>query len=176
MDVTIRLGKSMTSDTTETYSPAYIGKILRENKVIASVGVSLNPAKPSYLVGRWLSLRGYRIIPVNPAYAGKDMWGHVTHGAICEIKEPIDMLQIFRRSEAVPAIIDEALDHLPKLKTIWMQIGVTHSQAAQKAREQGIEVVQNLCPKMEHQRLSGELGRFGVNTGLITSKLINLGL
>lgn len=159
-----------------SYPPAYIAKILRENKIIASVGVSLNPIKPSFLVGRWLSKRSYTIIPVNPVYAGQEMWGQVTYSALSEIKEHIDMVQVFRRSEAVPEIVEEALEHLPNLKTIWMQIGVSHKDAAKKAQAKGIDVIQDLCPKMEHQRLSGELGRYGVNTGLITSKLINLGL
>ncbi len=162
----------MTLNIKETYSPACIAKILHENKVIASVGVSLNPIKPSYLVGRWLSLRGFTIIPINPGYAGQEMWGNVTYGEINEIKEQIDMLQIFRRSEAVPGIVDQALEYLPSLKTIWMQIGVMNQQAAEKARDRGIEVVQNLCPKMELQRLSGELGRYGVNTGFLTSRIL----
>lgn len=166
----------MSLEHTASYPPAYIAKILRENKIIASVGVSLNPIKPSFLVGRWLSKRGYTIIPVNPVYAGQEMWGQVTYSALSEIKEHIDMVQVFRRSEAVPEIVDEALEHLPNLKTIWMQIGVSHQDAAKKAQAKGIDVIQDLCPKMEHQRLSGELGRYGVNTGLITSKLINLGL
>ncbi|MGA0300488.1 MAG: CoA-binding protein, partial [Paracoccaceae bacterium] len=103
----------MTTESRESYSPAYIAKVLQENKVIASVGMSLNPIKPSFLVGRWLSLRGFTIIPVNPAYAGQEMWGKTTYGDIDEIKEHIDMVQIFRRSEAVPAIVAAALQHWP---------------------------------------------------------------
>ena len=97
----------------ETYSPAYIAKILLENKVIASVGVSLEPIEPSFLVMRWLSLRGFTIIP---GYVGKTMWGNVTYAEIIQIKEQIDMVQIFRRSEAVPEIVDEALEYLPGLE------------------------------------------------------------
>ena len=164
----------MESSDEETYSPAYIAKILQENKVIASVGVSLNPIKPSFLVGRWLSLRGFTIIPVNPGYVGKTMWGNVTYAEISQIKEQIDMVQIFRRSEAVPEIVDEALEYLPGLKTIWMQIGVMNEKAADYARGCGVEVVQNLCPKMEIQRLSGELGRYGANTGFFTSRILPL--
>ena len=102
------------------------------------------------------------------------MWGKTTYGDIDEIKEHIDMVQIFRRSEAVPAIVVAALQHLPNLKTIWMQLGVSHPEAAETAHARGIEVVQDLCPKMELQRISGELGRYGVNTGFVTSRLLPL--
>ena len=153
------------------YSDQYLKKILDENKIIASVGVSLNPIRPSYFVSRYLSRRGYNIIPVNPAYAGQFLWGNLAYSQLCDITEDIQMVQIFRKSEAVPAIIKDAITHLPKLKTIWMQVGVMHDDAAQKARKHGLQVIQNLCPKMEHQRLSGELGKYGINTGLITSRL-----
>ena len=81
------------------------------------------------------------------------------------------MVDIFRRSEAVPPIVDDALATFPKLKTIWMQIGVSHEQAAAKARAQGVDVIENLCPKMEYQRLFGELRMGGINTGIISSRL-----
>jgi hypothetical protein len=155
----------------EIYSDHYLNKILNENKVIASVGVSLNPIRPSYFVSRYLSRRGYTIIPVNPAYSGQIVWGNLAYSQLSEIMHDIDMVQIFRKSEAVPEIVKEAITHLPNLKTIWMQIGVMHADATKIAREHGLEVIQNLCPKMEHQRLSGELGKYGINTGLITSRL-----
>ena len=155
----------------EIYSDQYLSKILNENKTIASVGVSLNPIRPSYFVSRYLSRRGYAIIPVNPAYAGQIVWGNLAYSQISQIIQDIDMVQIFRKSEAVPEIVEDAIIHLPNLKTIWMQIGVMHADAAKTAREHDLEVIQNLCPKMEHQRLSGELGKYGINTGLITSRL-----
>ena len=135
----------------EIYSDQYLNKILNENKTIASVGVSLNPIRPSYFVSRYLSRRGYAIIPVNPAYAGQIVWGNLAHSQISEIIQDIDMVQIFRKSEAVPKIVEDAIIHLPNLKTIWMQIGVMHADAAKTAREHDLEVIQNLCPKMEHQ-------------------------
>jgi predicted CoA-binding protein len=158
----------------ETYSAQYIRHILRENKRIAAVGVSLNPIRPSFLVGRWLSLRGYSIIPVNPRYSGQEMWGNTTYSQIRDITQDIDMVQIFRKSEAVFGIVEEAITYLPNLKTIWMQIGVIHPEAAELAKAHGLNVVQNLCPKMEHQRLSGELGQYGINTGYISSRLTPL--
>ena len=155
----------------EIYSDQYLNKVLTENKTIASVGVSLNPIRPSYFVSRYLSRRGYNIIPVNPAYAGQVIWGNLAYSQLSDVMEDIDMVQIFRKSEAVPAIVEDAITHLHNLKTIWMQIGVMHAAASQTAREHGLQVIQNLCPKMEHQRLSGELGKYGINTGLVTSRL-----
>jgi predicted CoA-binding protein len=152
------------------YNSHYISNILKNNKRIASVGVSLNSVRPSFMVARWLSLRGYSITPINPSYEGQVMWGNTTCRNLTEVTQPIDMVQIFRKSEAVPEIVEEAIHALPNLKTIWMQIGVEHQGAALFAKSQGVEVVQNLCPKMELQRFSGELGRYGVNTGFVSSR------
>ena len=153
------------------YSHRYLHDILTRTKVIAAVGVSPNPIRPSYFVARYLGFKGYRVIPVNPGHAGKTLFGEKVYAQLSDIKEPVDMVDIFRRSEAVPAIVDEALDCFEDLKTIWMQIGVEHSDAAAKAEARGIDVIQNLCPKMERQRLFGELRKYGVNTGVISSRL-----
>ena len=153
------------------YSHRYLHDILTRTKVIAAVGVSPNPIRPSYFVARYLGFKGYRVIPVNPGHAGKTLFGEKVYAQLSDIKEPVDMVDIFRRSEAVPAIVDEALNCFEDLKTIWMQIGVEHQDAAAKAEAQGIDVIQNLCPKMERQRLFGELRKYGVNTGVISSRL-----
>jgi len=92
-------------------------------------------------------------------------------GSLSDIKTPVDMVDIFRRSEAVPPIVDEALEVFPELGTIWMQIGVEHADAAAKAEARGVDVVMNRCPKIEYQRLFGELRMGGFNTGVISSKL-----
>ena len=154
-----------------TYSHRYLHDILTRTKVIAAVGVSPNPIRPSYFVARYLGFKGYRVIPVNPRHAGKILFGEKVYAQLSDIKETVDMIDIFRRSEAVPAIVDEALACFANLKTIWMQIGVEHSAAAAKAEARGIDVIQNLCPKMERQRLFGELRKYGVNTGVISSRL-----
>ena len=154
-----------------TYSHRYLHDILTRTKVIAAVGVSPNPIRPSYFVARYLGFKGYRVIPVNPRHAGKILFGEKVYAQLSDIKEPVDMIDIFRKSEAVPAIVDEALACFANLKTIWMQIGVEHSAAAAKAEARGIDVIQNLCPKMECQRLFGELRKYGVNTGVISSRL-----
>ena len=154
-----------------TYSDETLKTILGRTKVIAVVGVSTNPVRPSYFVARYLSLKGYTVIPVNPGHAGKMLFGQTIRASLSDITEPVDMVDIFRRSDAVPAIVDDALENLPNLKTIWMQIGVEHPDAAAKAQARGIDVVMNRCPKIEYQRLFGELRMGGFNTGVISSKL-----
>ena len=154
-----------------TYSHALLRDILKRTKVIACVGVSPNPVRPSHYVGRYLALKGYKVIPVNPGHAGKTLFGATVHGDLSEIEEPVDMVDIFRRSEAVPPIVDQALEVFPQLRTIWMQIGVEHAEAAAKAESRGVTVIQNRCPKIEYQRLFGELRMGGFNTGVISSKL-----
>ncbi len=155
----------------ETYPDALLRDVLKRTKTIAVVGVSANPVRPSYFVARYLTLKGFSVIPVNPVYAGQVLFGHTTVASLAEIETPVDMVDIFRRSDAVPEIVDKALEHLPGLGTIWMQIGVSHPDAAAKARARGITVIQNRCPKIEYQRLFGELRMGGFNTGIISSKL-----
>ncbi len=156
---------------TTTPSDKLLRKILRESKTFACVGVSPNPVRPSHYVARYLTIKGYRVIPVNPGHVGKVIFGETVVGSLSEIADPVDVVDIFRRPEAVPAIVDEALEHLSGLKTIWMQIGVHHEEAAAKAEAAGLNVIQNRCPKIEYQRLFGELRMGGFNTGIISSKL-----
>ncbi len=153
------------------YTDPFLKDILRRTKVIAVVGVSMNPVRPSYYVARYLSLKGYTVIPVNPGHAGKSLFGQTIRASLSDISEPVDMVDIFRRSEAVPPIVDDALAAFPNLRTIWMQIGVEHPDAAAKAQAQGVDVVMNRCPKIEYQRLFGELRMGGFATGVISSKL-----
>ncbi len=153
------------------YSDAFLRDVLNRTKVVAVVGVSTNPVRPSYYVARYLGLKGMTVIPVNPMHAGKTLFGQTIRADLSEISEPVDMVDIFRRSEFVPDIVDEAMLHLPSLKTIWMQIGVTHDVAATKAEAAGLDVIQNRCPKIEYQRLFGELRMGGFATGVISSKL-----
>ena len=154
-----------------TYSDAFLRDILTRTKVIAVVGVSMNPVRPSCYVARYLSLKRYRIIPVNPGHAGETLFGEEVRASLRDIGEPVDMVDVFRRSDAVPAVVEEALDVLPDLRTIWMQIGVRHDEAAAQAEARGVDVVQDRCPKIEYQRLFGELRMGGFATGVISSKL-----
>lgn len=153
------------------YTDDFLKGILHRTKVVAVVGVSSNPVRPSFYVARYLKLKGFRVLPVNPGHAGKELFGETVRSSLSEIAEPVDMVDIFRRSEAVPPIVDEALEQFPGLRTIWMQIGVEHAEAAAKAEARGIDVVMNRCPKIEYQRLFGELRMGGFNTGIISSKL-----
>lgn len=146
-------------------------EILAETQTIACVGVSLNPVRPSNYVARYLSLRGYRVIPVNPGHAGKTLYGARVLARLSDIDGPVDMVDIFRRSEHVLPIVAEALEHLEGLRTIWMQIGVRNEAAAALAKARGLNVVQDRCPKIEYQRLFGELRKGGFNTGIISSRL-----
>ena len=134
-----------------------IKEILTEAKVIAVVGISANPARPSYGVAAFLQARGYRIIPVNPGLAGQELLGEGVYADLAAIPAEIavDMVDIFRRSEAVPEVVDAALAHLPALRTIWMQLGVMHEGAAAQARARGVRVVMDRCPKIDYPRLIG---------------------
>jgi len=156
---------------TKTPSDSLLREILKRSKVFACVGVSPNPVRPSHYVGRYLTLKGYRVIPVNPGQAGKTLWGVEVQARLSEITEPVDVIDIFRRPEAVPELVEEALAMEPRPSVIWMQIGVSHAEAAARAEAEGLTVIQNRCPKIEYQRLFGELRMGGFNTGIISSKL-----
>ena len=148
--------------------------ILENSQTIAMVGASTNPVRPSLFVATYLNSRGRRVIPINPAQAGQELFGEPVLASISGIPKgtKVDMLDIFRRSEAVPEIVDEALAHLmPDLKYIWMQYGVRHAEAAEKAREAGLIVVEDRCPKVEHMRLLGGTNLAGLGGGRISSKL-----
>ncbi|WHZ36784.1 MULTISPECIES: CoA-binding protein [unclassified Sagittula] len=153
------------------YDDSFLKDVLTRTRTVAVVGVSMNPVRPSYYVARYLSLKGYKVIPVNPGHAGKKLFGQEVRGALSECPEEVDMVDVFRRSEHVPPIVEEALDVFPALKTVWMQIGVESPEAAEMAQAKGVDVVMNRCPKIEYQRLFGELRMGGFNTGIISSKL-----
>ncbi len=153
------------------YSDSLLKQILTRTKRIVVVGVSMNPVRPSYYVARYLSLKGYTVIPVNPLHAGETLFGQKVRAGLGEIEGGVDMVDIFRRSDAVPEIVEEALKAFADLQTIWMQIGVEHAKAAAMAEARGVTVIQNRCPKIEYQRLFGELRMGGFATGIISSKL-----
>ena len=159
-----------------SYSHQHLRAILERTKTVATVGVSLNEVRPSFYVARYLKLKGYTVIPVNPRYAGETAFGETVIESLAAIPEsvgPIDMVDIFRRSEEAGAVVDEAIEVLlPRgLKTIWMQIGVIDRAAAARAEAKGLTVIMNRCPKIEYQRLWGELSWGGFNSGVISSKL-----
>ncbi|MBL1435968.1 MAG: CoA-binding protein [Rhodobacteraceae bacterium] len=158
-----------------TYSDTYLRQILTESKTIAAVGVSTNPIRPSYFVARYLNLKKYRVLPVNPVYVGQQLFGEAFTPAMAALPQDlkVHMVDIFRRPDQVMPVVVDAIELLlPRgLKTIWMQIGVINEEAAALARAAGLNVVMDRCPKIEHQRLFGELRKGGFNTGIISSKL-----
>lgn len=152
------------------YADDYLRSILHEVKTIAIVGASANTVRPSYFVLKYLLSKGYDVIPVNPGQAGREICGVTAVAALREIDRPIDMVDIFRSSDAAAAIVDEALELEPLPKVVWMQLGVRNDDAAQRAEARGIKVVMNRCPKIEYARLAGEIGWAGVKTGVISSR------
>ncbi|MET3647976.1 putative CoA-binding protein [Phyllobacterium ifriqiyense] len=157
------------------YPDDYIRDILSSVKIIAMVGASANEVRPSFFVMKYLLAKGYQVIPVNPGQAGKNILGQLTYARLADIPEPIDMVDVFRASDAVPAIVDEVLALNPLPKVIWTQLTVRNDEAARKAEAAGIQVVMNRCPKIEYARLCGEIGWSGVNSRVLSSKKPILG-
>lgn len=132
---------------------AVIRDVLGRVRTIAVVGWSPRPERASHGVAAFLARRGYRVIPVNPGQAGQVALGEVVRASLAEIDVPVDMVDIFRRSEEAGAVVDEALRVLPGLTAIWMQLGVVDEQAAARARALGVTVVMDRCPAIEIPRL-----------------------
>jgi len=141
-------------------------RILKENHTIAMVGLSAQWFRPSFFAAKYLQEHGYRVIPVNPAY--HEVLGEKCHPSLLDIPEPVDVVDVFRKPEGVPPIVEDAIRI--GAKVVWMQLGVIHEGAARRAREAGLEVVMDRCMKIEHARLFGGLGFVGVYTGLISSR------
>jgi predicted CoA-binding protein len=154
------------------YSDALIARLLRSVKTIAMVGASPNPVRPSFFAMKYLLDKGFRIIPVNPGQAGKEILGETVYARISDLPAPVDMIDIFRNSDAAGPITDEALANKDRLglKVIWMQLGVINEEAAKRAEAAGLTVIMNRCPKIEYGRLSGEIGWYGVNRRTIDNR------
>ena len=152
----------------DRYDDSYLRKILRETKTIAMVGLSANWNRPSFFAAKYLLDRGYTVIPVNPAAAGQEILGQKVYGSLDELPQKVDMVDIFRNSEAAGPITDEAIKH--GAKVVWMQLGVVNEAAAKRAEDAGLKVVMNRCPKIEHSRLAGTIEWHGIASGVITSK------
>jgi uncharacterized protein len=152
----------------DNYTDAYLAGILAQVRTIALVGASTNWNRPSYFVMKYLQSKGYRVIPVNPGAAGQGLLGEKVHARLDDIGEPVDMVDIFRNSEAAGAITDEAIRI--GAKVVWMQIQVRNDAAAERAERAGLRVVMNRCPKIEFMRLHGEIGWNGINSNVITNR------
>ena len=154
----------------DQYPDSYIRGILNTVKTIAMVGFSPKENRPSYFVFKYLLERGYRVIPVNPGHAGKEVLGQKVYAKLADIPEPIDMVDIFRASEFALGIVKEALALTPKPQVIWMQLTVRNDEAAKLAEDAGLKVVMNRCPKIEYGRLSSEISWIGVNSRTLSSQ------
>lgn len=135
--------------TQQEHSRAFLRGLLDEVKTIALVGASANAARPSYGVMQFLLARGFAVFPVNPGLAGQSLQGRTVHGHLADIPVAIDMVDIFRNSEAAGAVVDEALALVPLPRVIWMQLGVRNEAAAARAAARGVAVVMDRCPAIE---------------------------
>lgn len=151
-----------------TYSDDFLIGVLRRVKSIAVVGASSDPVKASYFVMKYMQENGYQVFPVNPKLAGQTLLGRTVYASLADLPEPVDMVDVFRNSAAAAAVTDEAI--AIGAKVVWMQLTVRNDAAAAKAEAAGLTVVMDRCPKMEYQRLMGEIGRIGVNSQVLTAK------
>jgi predicted CoA-binding protein len=151
----------------DSYSDDYIRGILYSNRSFAIVGASANTVRPSYFVVKYLMDKEYQVIPVNPGLAGKELLGSRVYGTLKDIPSPVDIVDIFRNSDAALEITKEAIEIGAKI--VWMQLGVRNDDAARLAEAAGLKVVMSRCPKIEYARLSGEIGWAGINSRTISS-------
>ncbi len=165
----------------DSYNDEYIADILRDAKSIAMIGASANTSRPSYFAMKYLLGKGYRVVPINPGLAGQKILDQDVVPTLADVAGPIEIVDIFRNSEAALEVVRDAVALKDKLgiKVIWMQLGVRNDEAAAEAESAGFKVVMNRCPKIEYGRLSGEISWAGVNSGVISSvrpKLSPLGV
>jgi predicted CoA-binding protein len=154
----------------DAYDDAYIRGILNTVRTIAMVGISPRDNRPSFFAFKYLMERGYRMIPVNPGKSEKHILGQKVYARLTDIPEPVDMVDIFRASEHVLPVVEEALALEPRPRVIWMQLTVRNDKAAQLAEDAGLKVVMNRCPKIEYGRLSSEISWMGVNSRTLSSR------
>ncbi len=150
------------------YTDAFLRDVLENAKSIAVVGASADPVKASFFVMKYLRDKGYQVIPVNPKMAGQTILGLPVYASLKDLPEPPDMVDIFRNSAAAGGVTDEAI--AVGAKVVWMQLGVRNDEAAARAQAAGLTVVMDRCPKMEIQRLYGEIGRIGVNSNVLVTR------
>jgi uncharacterized protein len=155
----------------DNYSDDYIAGILGDYKRFAFVGASANTSRPSYFALKYLTSKGYTVVPINPTLVGQEILGQKVYAHLSDAPGPIEVIDIFRTADVIPSVVREAINLKDKLglKVIWMQLGARNDQAAEEAEAAGLKVVMNRCPKIEYGRLSGEIGWAGVNSRTISS-------
>ena len=141
-------------------------RILRDNRVIAVVGLSADWFRPSYFAAKYMLEHGYRVIPVNPKY--DEILGQKCYKSLRDIREKVDLVDVFRKTQDVMPIAEEAI--AIGARVLWQQLGVKNEAAAAKARAAGLDTVMDRCVKIEHGRLFGGLNWVGVNTRVISAK------
>ena len=137
----------------DSHTDAALRRILETTRTIAMVGASPNPDRDSYRVMRYLQQQGYRVIPVNPTVDDASILGEPVVGRLADIEGGVDLVDVFRRADAVAGVVDEVLALASRPATLWLQLGVVDEQAAARARDAGLEVVMDRCIKVEHGRL-----------------------
>ncbi|MEE9375718.1 MAG: CoA-binding protein [Rhizobiaceae bacterium] len=152
------------------YTDEKIRSVLKSVKSIAIIGASGNQVRPSYFVAKYMAAKGYHLFPINPGHAGKEIAGAMTYACLAELPQQVDMVDIFRKPEALPQIVKEimAMGTLPKV--VWLQLGIRDDAIANALEMAGITVIQNRCPKIEYARLCGEIAWTGFNRRTISSK------
>ncbi len=143
-------------------------RILQAHRVVAVVGLSAEWHRPSFFVAKYLQQHGYRILPVNPRYAGGHILGEPVHASLLDIEVPVDMVDVFRRTEDVLPFAEQAIQI--GAHALWQQIGVVNAEADALVRAAGLDSVMNRCVKIEHARIFGGLHWAGVNTGVISAR------
>lgn len=154
------------------YADETLREILRQTRTIAMIGASPSWVRPSNFAMKYLQGKGYRVIPVNPGAAGQEILGERVYQSLTEVAGPIEMIDVFRSSDAAGEAVDDAIVLKDRLgiKFVWLQLGVRNDPAARRASTAGLEVVMDRCVKIEYGRLFGELSWCGVNTRIISSK------
>ena len=154
------------------YDDRLIRGILNRVRTIAMVGASPTWNRPSYFAMKYLQTKGFRVIPINPRAAGGEILSERVYAGLAEVPERIDMVQIFRNSEAAGPITDDtiAVAKDKGIEVLWMQLGVRNEEAAKRAEEAGLEVIMDRCPKIEFGRLHSELSWGGFNSNVISSR------
>ncbi|MDE0942717.1 MAG: CoA-binding protein [Alphaproteobacteria bacterium] len=156
------------------YTDATLRNVLSTVRTIAMVGASGDWKRPSFFAMKYLQRRGYRMIPVNPGRAGTEILGETVYATLADVPGNIDMVDVFRANDAVPGLAEEtiALVAEKQIKVFWLQLGIRDDAAARMLEEAGVQVIMDRCPKIEFARLAGELSWAGVNSGIVTSKVL----
>ncbi len=159
---------TVTSDHVPSASSSERLSILNKHKTIAMVGLSADPMRPSHFAAIYMQAEGYKIVPVNPRYAGQTILGETVYASLKDIPFPVDIVDVFRRPEECPALAEEAVQI--GAKVFWIQLGIESEEAGRIAKSAGLQFVQNRCVKIEHARFHGGMNLVGLNTGVISGR------